>query len=316
MVKHTKEELIRIIQDYSKAIERTPKMKEVACDRNLPPINRFIKIFGSWNSTLENAGLKINAIGKYDNNYLLKKLVDIKRKVQRNPKLEDLKYFEDSPSSFVYFRRFGSWNNALRLAGLKINVRKDYKKEELLKLLKDKAKELGRSPKIEDLGPKNSMPDKDPYERCFGGFNKALEAAGLEVMYVFRKWTKEEVIKWLKYKYEELGRTPGIRDFDNDSRTPAKNVVRKLFGNWTNALREANIPVRRFLSEKELIVIWKAWQKHCEEMARVIYGNVIVQFKNEVIGVPDIYVPNESLFIEIKTCGYKDFKEQIRIYCS
>ena len=356
-----------MIKDYSKVTGRTPKMKDVVCNRNFPPINQFLKMFGSWNSALENAGLKINRVGRYDDNNLLRKLVEIKTKKNRNPKLDDLKYFNNAPSSEVYFRRFGSWNNALRLAGLKINVRKDYKKEELLKLLRDKAKELGRSPKIKDLGSKNNMPDKDPYERCFGSFNKALQAAGLEVKYVFRKWTKEETIKWLRYKYRELGRTPGIRDFDKDPRTPAKNLVRKLFGNWTNALREADIPVRRFHSEKELINIlqrlylklnrtpareelkhpsltpfvekfgsytaaclraglvpndgrnnniWKGWQKHCEEMARVIYGNINIQYKNEDIGIPDIYVPNESLFIEVKTCGYKDFKEQIRRYCS
>lgn len=371
MVKYTKEELIRIIRDYSEVIERTPKMKEVACDRNLPPINQFLKMFGSWNGALENAELKINRVGRYNDNEILRKLVEIKIKKNRNPKLDDLKYFNNAPSSEVYFRKFGSWNNALRLAGLKINVRKDYKKEELLKLLMDKAKELGRSPKIKDLGSKNNMPDKDPYERCFGGFNKALEVADLEVMYVFRKWAKEDVINWLVYKYQELGRTPGIRDFDNDVRTPSKGTVRKLFGNWTNALREANVPVRRFFSEKELInilhklylelnrtptreelkertdcpsyipfvikfgsytaaclraglvpndgrnnKIWKGWQKHCEEMARVIYGNIEVQFKDVEIGIPDIYIPNKNLFIEVKTCGYKDFKEQIRRYCS
>jgi len=145
--------------------------------------------------------------------------------------------------------------------------------------------------------------------------------------------------------------------------------VRKLFGNWTNALREAKIPVRKYLSQEDLIRIlqdiylelnrtptreelrkrkpthtpfiekfgsytaaclraglipndgrnnnvWKAWQKHCEDMARILYGKIEIQFKNKDIGIPDIYVQNQSLFIEAKTCGYRDFKQQIERYCS
>lgn len=248
---------------------------------------------------------------------------------------------------------------------------KKYTKEFLINSLRDLSLKLGRNPTSNDLGRKNIMPDRSVFELKFGSWNYSLIAAGLKVNCYYRKWTKEEVIKWLKYKYEELGRTPGIRDFDKDPRTPAKNLVRKLFGNWTNALREAKIPIKRFHSEKELINIlkrlylklnrtptredvnkredcpsyvpfvekfgsytaaclraglvpndgrnnniWKSWQKHCEEMARVIYGNIIVQFKDQGIGIPDIYVPNRSLFIEIKTCGYKDFREQIKRYCS
>ena len=145
--------------------------------------------------------------------------------------------------------------------------------------------------------------------------------------------------------------------------------MRKLFGNWTNALREAKIPVRKYLSQEDLIRIlqdiylelnrtptreelrkrkpthtpfiekfgsytaaclraglipnygrnnnvWKAWQKHCEDMARILYGKIEIQFKNKDIGIPDIYVQNQSFFIEAKTCGYRDFKQQIERYCS
>ncbi|MBI2651925.1 hypothetical protein HYX00_00545 [Candidatus Woesearchaeota archaeon] len=246
-----------------------------------------------------------------------------------------------------------------------------YTKEFLISSLKELSIRLRRNPTSNDLGRKNDMPDRSVFENRFGCWNNALIESGLGINSNYRKWTKEEIIKWLKMKYEELGSSPGIRDFDKDPKTPAKNVIRKMFGNWTNAIRAADVPVKRFHSEKELIDIlqrlylklnrtptredlrqrkenpselpfvkrfgsytaaclraglvpndgrnnniWKAWQKHCEEMARVIYGNVIVQFKNEVRGIPDIYVPKESLFIEAKTCGYKDFKEQIRRYCS
>ena len=186
----------------------------------------------------------------------------------------------------------------------------------------------------------------------------------------YRKWTKEEIISWLRKKYNELGKTPGIRDFDKDPNAPAKNTVRKLFGTWTNAIREAKIPVKRFNSKEELIKIlqklysklnrtptreelkkikgcpsytpfvekfgsytaacliagltpndgrnnniWKNWQRHCEDMARIIYKNIEVQKEGAVEGIPDIYIPDKNLFIDAKTCGYRDFKEQIKKYC-
>src|SRR3989344_4778867 len=138
---------------------------------------------------------------------------------------------------------------------------KKYTQEQLIQNLKHLSREIGRTPRVEDFQKQVGYPSFKTYFQRFGSwnnalklgsFNKSLEAAGLEVKYIFRKWTKEEAIKWLRYKYEELGRTPGIRDFDKDPRTPAKDAVKKLFGNWTNAIREAKIPVRRFWSEKEL----------------------------------------------------------------
>ena len=133
-----------------------------------------------------------------------------------------------------------------------------YTKEFLMNSLKDLSLRLGRNPTSNDIGKKNNMPDRSVFENKFSSWNNALIVADLRINSYYRKWTKEEIIKWLNYKYKELGRTPGIRDFDNDSRTPAKNVVKRLFGNWTNALREANIPVRRFISEQELINFLKS----------------------------------------------------------
>ena len=247
---------------------------------------------------------------------------------------------------------------------------KRYANKFLINSLKELSLKLGRNPTSYDLGKKNNMPDRSVFESKFGSWNKALTEAGLKINCYYRKWHKEEVINWLQYKFKELGKTPGIRDFDADFRTPAKNTIIKFFGSWTNALREAKIPVKRFRSEKELINIlqklylklnrtptreelngrndcpsyvpfvkkfgsytaaclraglvpndgrnndiWKGWQKHCEEMARVMYRDVVTQFKKREIGIPDIYIPEENLFIEVKTCGYKDFKEQIRRYC-
>jgi len=74
--------------------------------------------------------------------------------------------------------------------------------EELLADLKNVAENLGL----------NSLSKKDYLEhgrfnystitRRFGSWNKALTMANLKVNCYYRKWTKDEAIKWLKFKYE------------------------------------------------------------------------------------------------------------------
>ena len=51
-------------------------------------------------------------------------------------------------------------------------------------------------------------------------------------------------------------------------------------------------------------------------MSKVIFGNIEIKNKDIVEGVPDMYIRHNKLFIDAKTCGYKDFKEQIKKYCN
>jgi len=371
MEKYSKEKLIKKLQDFARELGKTPTIKDLKKKKGVPSYIAFYTKFGSWNNALREADLNLNFKYRfYSQKELLNFLIKFKNKNRRSPKIDDFQNNVSLPAPMTYFKAFGSWNNALREAGLEINIRKDYTNKELINILKNLSKELGRSPMMKDLIPRKDLPESTIFKDRFGSWNNALIVAGLKVQYHFRKWAKEELMYWLRKKYEELGQTPGIRDFDKDQEAPGKNTVRKLFGNWTNALREAKIPIKRFNSKEELIKamkklakklnktptrtdmnnaksfpsyapfvkkfgsytmaclraglvpndgrnndIWKAWERHCEEMAKVIYKNIEIQKKKLVEGVPDIHVPKESLIIDVKTCGYKDFKEQIRRYC-
>lgn len=370
MANYSKKKLRKIIKEYSKSINRTPKMKDVACNKNLPPINQFLKLFKTWNNLLKECNLKHNSVGYYPKKHLIDSIIFLTKELGRVPTIEDIKKNKNLPSPGVYFKRFGSWNNALREKKLSINVRKDYTKSELLRLLNKKAKEFGRSPKSSEMNQDPNMPDMSTYNAHFGSWNNALKSAGLKINHEYRKWKKEELLEWLIKKAKELDRTPRTKDFDKDPKAPAKNQVVKSFGSWNNALREANLPVRWARTKEELIEIlhklsmelkrtptreeiksmkrciksytpfvekfgsytaaclmagltpndgrnnkiWKGWQKHCEDIARVIYGKIEFQ-KNTCNGRPDICIQRKRLFIDAKTCGYKDFKGQIKKYC-
>jgi len=61
--------------------------------------------------------------------------------------------------------------------------------------------------------------------------------------------------------------------------------------------------------------VWQGWEKHCIDMARVLHKNIEIKKDNIVDGIPDIYIKDKKLFIDAKTCGYKEFKEQVKKYC-
>ena len=75
---------------------------------------------------------------------------------------------------------FGSWNAAKRAAGLV--PRRFATREELLALLKELGKELGRVPTARDIDEhRGRMPSKSLYWHTFGSLTKALREAGFDV---------------------------------------------------------------------------------------------------------------------------------------
>ena len=86
------------------------------------------------------------------------------------------------PSLYPYYTRFGSLTGALKQAGLipnRVGVHKKYSDPELLDILRNKAKELGRVLTGNDLGKRNNMPVRQVYIYRFGGLQIALKKAGI-----------------------------------------------------------------------------------------------------------------------------------------
>ena len=78
-------------------------------------------------------------------------------------------------SSDTIARRFGSWNNALEKAGLKITFSPDISEKELFENLEDVWLELGRQPKRREMKQPLSKYSERGYVTRFGSWRKALE---------------------------------------------------------------------------------------------------------------------------------------------
>lgn len=127
---------------------------------------------------------------------LVEKLRQLAKTIDKNPTRLDVELEEDFPSAKVFESAFGSFNNALIAAGLKINKpgikapKRPPKKpkpqfsklsdEELLDLLRLKAKELKETPTWAEITLDKRFPSPATIARRFGTYNDAIVAAGLK----------------------------------------------------------------------------------------------------------------------------------------
>ena len=135
------------------------------------------------------------------------------------------------PQRKVIVKNFGSWDNALEAAGLYIN-RQKYTDEQLLEIIKEKAKELGRKPRRKDIS------QADTIAKRFGSWNKALEAAGICASR--KKYTDEQLLEIIKEKAKELGRAPYRTELSQEKATV------KRFGSWVKALELSGMHPSRY----------------------------------------------------------------------
>jgi len=116
---------------------------------------------------------------KYTKEQLIFYLKKLAKELKKTPTIKNINKKKKYPSSSTYTKRFGSWNNSLKKAGLKINSRKKYDKTELIENINLLRKELGRIPKSSDLKSKKWTASYSTYKNHFGNWKKALKAAGI-----------------------------------------------------------------------------------------------------------------------------------------
>jgi hypothetical protein len=118
---------------------------------------------------------------RYTDEQILAELEACAQRLGRSPTMRE---FAADRKTTVHpqtvIEHFGSWNRAKRLAGLV--PRRFATREELLALLKELGKELGRVPSARDIDEhRGRMPSKSLYWHTFGSLTNALREAGFDV---------------------------------------------------------------------------------------------------------------------------------------
>ncbi len=202
--KLTKEEVIQKVKEKSKELRRSPYSYEL---QNI--CYQGIKFFGSWNETLRLAGLKINK----------------RKKLSSEEKKEYKKNYEK----------------------LHRGRAKDYSNTEKREVFIDKflklKNELNRNPILAEL---LNLPPRLP-ENQFYKYFKDIDDLYSELSKhgIKRKryippapqiTSKKEVIKRIQEAYSKLGEIPTTRQIGTGYET-----IKKYFGNYSNALKEAGL---------------------------------------------------------------------------
>ncbi len=137
------------------------------------------KRFGSWKKVLEACNLETVGHNFKCNISNEEMITDLKRVAGivnlESPTRESYDKYGKYHSATLC-RKYGSWNNVLKFAGMKLNLNRKMSNEEMFEEIERVWTILGRQPTTTDIKNGISKYSLNSYARRFGGWRKALEA--------------------------------------------------------------------------------------------------------------------------------------------
>lgn len=196
------EYLIKDINRVYKKLGRVPTRREYDNQYGNFTSKSCKDCFGSWNNALRECEFEPHSIRDYSKQDLIEELQRLYEELGHSPQFSETKE-HSKYSHTLYANIFGSWNDALRAANLEVNKEMSISSQDLLDEIKRIYEKIDRSPtsvEMDNIGKYSS----DSYYRKFGGWNKAVEKAGLNpykkysenidnqnIEYKLKKWAKE-----------------------------------------------------------------------------------------------------------------------------
>jgi hypothetical protein len=232
---YSKQEILSTLQRYFEENDHFLSLNLYNEKRYKPSETTIRKKFGSWNQALKEAGLPINRT--VDKRYSEEQLLGFLRSVSSNgiaPTVNDFRKTYHSPSVDTLISFFGSWNEAVRKAGLRENrILAD--EDEMLVRIRRFATEHPTNINSDHYEKVRWKPSYHAIKRRFGSWIHALEMAGITPPY--RYFSNGDIIEELERcccivapkrltipRYEALSGIPSVQ------------TITRRFGSWDKAL--------------------------------------------------------------------------------
>lgn len=237
---YSDEELLQYIRDVAQEVEGSPTMSEFDELGPCSPVT-CQKRFGTWGDALKEAGFEPNVRHDITEEELIEELQNLAEKCGHTP--SNILMREDGPfHSNTYERHFGSWNDALREAGLDVQLPRDIDKSDLVEEFHRLADEVGRAPKQDEMSELGGY-TIDPYIARWGTWNNVIEDLGYEANFT-PNIPREELLSALSDLADEVDRTPTAGECQTQCRYSLK-AYQTEFGTWNEALRAAGLEINR-----------------------------------------------------------------------
>jgi hypothetical protein len=147
------------------------------------------------------------------------------------------------PSANTITARFGTWNAALKAAGLTPRWNgTEWTQPSILEGLRRYAAGNGRAPRSADrIGPLSHYPSPALVISRFGTWSAALHAAGLQPGGSV-PLTKDQIVSALRAYHHQHHRSPTTTAWKATRLKPTVKTISHHCGSWANALALANLP--------------------------------------------------------------------------
>lgn len=187
----TKDELIQLGITYIETTGKYPVSKKWTIKTGGCSHDRMYETFGNWPNYIAELSKHIDIPDSgnnritYTKEQLINYIHDFVAETGEIPNVRNFISNSEYPSDYFYRIKFGSWNKAIEAAGYTISNRTPnkplenaYTKENLLNYIHKFVFETNKIPITKDFIDNNKYPSYVTYQKYFGSWNKAIEAAG------------------------------------------------------------------------------------------------------------------------------------------
>ena len=215
----------------------------------------IIRLFGSTRNWFKAAKIPIPTTAKYGQKKTNEEIIVYLRKlVKRFGRIPSHIEYIKMPDKIVGFSticiHFGSWNKALKAAGI-TSLREHHilSEQKMIESLQQLGKELGHTPTIAEYQNFSQKHGSiTAFRKHFGSWNKALIKAGFKTI---NPYTNQQIIESLLKVKEYLNHIPSVKEYNLcPVKTMSSFAIYDRFGSWNQGLIAAGINLENLTKQK------------------------------------------------------------------